>query len=65
VPISPIRGLIALPSDCFDLASFEWTETLAAVPEPVAFKSLADSFNDLVAAVYKRPANPLAQLFSK
>jgi hypothetical protein len=73
--MSPIRTLVALPVDCYDLAGFEWSEvpaslaaTPVALPAQVQFKSLADSFGELVAAVrsHKRPTNPLTTaLFSK
>jgi hypothetical protein len=86
--LNPIRGKLVLPTDCYDLTSFEWSEvppTLAATPKaksfadfeksvaivvlpaPVEFKSLAESFGDLVSAVrsFRRPTSPLASVFSK
>lgn len=82
--MNPIRGLVALPTDCYDLASFEWEELKPAqpkrsfadftksvqaveiLPAPIKFKSLAESFSELVAAVrsFRRPANPLTAALS-
>jgi hypothetical protein len=53
--VSPIRTLVALPADCYDLAVFEWSDapaTLAAVPRPK--KSFKD-FERTVAAVEVLP----------
>ncbi len=79
--MNPIKGLVALPWDCRDIEWSDAPATLAAAKPKRSFadfeksvaavelpaKSLADTINDLVRAVksYRRPVNPLAEVFSK
>jgi hypothetical protein len=73
---------LVLPTDCYDLTNFEWTEPVVVpapkpsfadfqrsvqavevLPEPIKFKSLGESLNDLVLRVRsfkRRPVNPFA-----
>lgn len=63
--MNPIRGLVALPTDCSDLGEIEWTDTPVAaaltwpqsvqatevLPEPIKFKSLIETLGDLITQV--------------
>jgi hypothetical protein len=56
----------AVPRPKRSFADFQKSvEAVAVLPEPIKFKSLGESLNDLVKAVrgLRRPANPLASAF--
>jgi hypothetical protein len=56
---------VATPKPKRNFKDVEKSVVTVALPAPVQFKSLAESLNDLVAAVrrYQRPANPLTAAF--
>ena len=58
---------VASPRPKRSFNDFEKSVATVALPEPVQFKSLGETLNELIAAVRgrKHPAYPLAALFSK